>query len=727
MSSITYPDNMTECTNILLIDESVAEASLFFTSVNESTFPIMYSNNSTKNGLLTLLQTKFTTIQRIAFVFHTSGSMVNTFLDNKPFFLENEEPHSENVDFLISLFNQFKVKNVDYLACNTLNYPNWVNYYQLLIDSTGIIVGASNDETGNIKYGGDWIMESTSENIELIYFTKSIEYYNYLLGGNICNSSLAIQDNLLYGTGLNTNGQLGLGNNTAKILRFTQITFPDSKSVKLGACGSAHTVVLTTDNFLYATGRNSEGQLGLSNNTPQNIFQPCFQIPSNKTIKDIDCGSFFTVFLTTDGLLYGTGQNSFGQLGLNITNNPTTFQLITIPNKLIKQVACGGNHTVVLTTDFLLYVTGLNTSGQLGIGNNITPPQKTFQQITIPGKIIKQVSCGGEYTVVLTTDNLLYVTGLNGLGQLGLNNTISKNTFEQCLSIPNKTIKQINCGAAYTLLLTTDNFLYGTGQNGNNQLGFTGTAITFQLIPFPIGKTVNGLTGCGSHTLALTTDNLIYGTGGGGDGQLGTGGFGQLSFFTRLSPAFTGTNVSYIMDMTLSKREEISNICFPAGTPVLTDQGLIPIDQINIEVNTINQKKIVDIAEIISIEKFLVCFDKDALGLNKPSQKTIMSLEHSLLYQGEMHIAKWFIGKFEGVNLIPYNGETLYNVLMEKHDIIRVNNLKCETLSPCHPVAKFYTKQCKLSPENRDKIVKVLQDCLTRNNMESYNKILQRY
>ncbi|MEI7719540.1 MAG: DUF2240 family protein, partial [archaeon] len=33
------------------------------------------------------------------------------------------------------------------------------------------------DETGNVKYGGDWIMESTNTDIELIYFKKSIEYY----------------------------------------------------------------------------------------------------------------------------------------------------------------------------------------------------------------------------------------------------------------------------------------------------------------------------------------------------------------------------------------------------------------------------------------------------------------------------------------------------------------------------------------------------------------------
>jgi hypothetical protein len=33
----------------------------------------------------------------------------------------------------------------------------------LLTQNTGVIVGASDDKTGNIKYGGDLIMESTSQ------------------------------------------------------------------------------------------------------------------------------------------------------------------------------------------------------------------------------------------------------------------------------------------------------------------------------------------------------------------------------------------------------------------------------------------------------------------------------------------------------------------------------------------------------------------------------------
>ena len=169
----------------------------------------------------------------------------------------------------------------------------------------------------------------------------------------------------------------------------------------------------------------------------------------------------------------------------------------------------------------------------------------------------------------------------------------------------------------------------------------------------------------------------------------------------------------------------IANICFPKGTPILTDQGLLAINEIDPDVNTINQMKIVDITKTVSKESFLVCFEKDALGLDMPSQQTIISPGHQLIYKEEMHEAKWFMEKFAKVKSIPYTGEILYNVLLEKHDTMNVNNLICETLLPSNPIAKFYTKQCKLSTQDRDIMIKVLQSCLDRNDIASYNQILQ--
>jgi len=178
--SLVYPTVVEgkQFTNVLLIDRSVQEYQQFIDSANADTFPIVYSVMSSKTDLLALLKTTFTSISRIGIVSHSysSGDAI-TFLDNEKLFIPNEV--NANQQFIIDVIKEFQIKNIDYLACNTLNFPNWVNYYNNITKDTGVTVGASNDKTGNIKYGGDWTMESTSENVELIYFSKSIEYYQY--------------------------------------------------------------------------------------------------------------------------------------------------------------------------------------------------------------------------------------------------------------------------------------------------------------------------------------------------------------------------------------------------------------------------------------------------------------------------------------------------------------------------------------------------------------------
>ena len=147
-----------------------------------------------------------------------------------------------------------------------------------------------------------------------------------------------------------------------------------------------------------------------------------------------------------------------------------------------------------------------------------------------------------------------------------------------------------------------------------------------------------------------------------------------------------------------------SNVCFPAGTPINCDQGIIAIEKINPEIHTIRNKKIVGITQTVHChDKYLVCFEKDSLGKNIPSQKTVMSRSHKVLYKGQM-VRVYDLLDLDNVYKVKYHGEILYNVLLEKHDKIVVNNLICETLDPEHDVAQLY-KVCKtLSKEEQIKL-----------------------
>lgn len=149
----------------------------------------------------------------------------------------------------------------------------------------------------------------------------------------------------------------------------------------------------------------------------------------------------------------------------------------------------------------------------------------------------------------------------------------------------------------------------------------------------------------------------------------------------------------------------LSDVCFPAGTPVKTDQGIIPIETIQPSVHTIDSKKIIDITKTISLENYLVCFEKNALGANLPSNKTIMSKNHKLVYKNKMTPAEWFVGKNNRVHKVEYDGKILYNVLMENYDTIVVNNVTCETLHPENQMAKLYRSFKNLNIDDYNKLI----------------------
>ena len=130
-------------------------------------------------------------------------------------------------------------------------------------------------------------------------------------------------------------------------------------------------------------------------------------------------------------------------------------------------------------------------------------------------------------------------------------------------------------------------------------------------------------------------------------------------------------------------------ICLPAGTPILTDQGLVAIEKIDIKKHTIAHKRIVAITTTITPEKHLVCFEANSMGINCPSQRTLMTPGHEVLYKGKLVQAKHFVGRADGVHTVPYNGkDVLYNVLQEQHGLMRVNNMVLETLHPENKVAR---------------------------------------
>jgi hypothetical protein len=183
---------------------------------------------------------------------------------------------------------------------------------------------------------------------------------------------------------------------------------------------------------------------------------------------------------------------------------------------------------------------------------------------------------------------------------------------------------------------------------------------------------------------------------------------------------FNSFTLNYIQDIPPTPTP-ISDICFPENTPIKVDQGVVSIQKINPSIHTINNKKIVAITKTISRDNYLVCFEKNSLKLNYPTARTIMSKNHKLLYAGKMIEADYFAKRFDFIEKIKYNGEFLYNILMEEPEMISVNNILCETLHPKNMISLLYNS--KIDNIYKNKITEIINNNCLKKERENPKKV----
>jgi len=193
LTEYTSQSNYSQYTKILLIDKNVEQYQKFVNGANSSTFTIVYKHTSKHQHLEEFLVANLKHVTRLAIVSHGLPGGEHQYYHNMSF-MESEHffkmsdlassvtQYSPNVVFLKTLLTKMSINRMDFLACNILQYTEWTQYLDLLKSfKSGLVVGASNDQTGNLQYGGNWTMENTLENIKTVYFSSAIENYTGLL------------------------------------------------------------------------------------------------------------------------------------------------------------------------------------------------------------------------------------------------------------------------------------------------------------------------------------------------------------------------------------------------------------------------------------------------------------------------------------------------------------------------------------------------------------------
>jgi len=181
---------------------------------------------------------------------------------------------------------------------------------------------------------------------------------------------------------------------------------------------------------------------------------------------------YHSFVLLDSGQVYSSGNNEYGQLGLGDKHNRTQYcQIKELKNHIVSYVVTEKKYSLFLTTEGRVYGVGNNSKGQLGLGQLGLGRRiyKTFTPTIIDELYnVISISIYENHSLALTLDGKVYGFGDNHYLQLGLTNN---NYILTPTLIISKNIIQIATGLKYSLALTNNGKVYAFGYNANINSG----------------------------------------------------------------------------------------------------------------------------------------------------------------------------------------------------------------------------------------------------------------
>ena len=439
------------------------------------------------------------------------------------------------VDFITSYVGHTDVENL-------------VNYFMFHFN---ILIRYSTNITGSPNIGGDWIMETTGDNVYDIYFNENINDYPHIFGEGSAHNGFIDQNGDLYMWGLNNVGQLGLGDIINR-LEPTLVSF-DLFSPKLLRnerldkifCGSDSTAIITNRGRLYTFGNNANGKTG--HNTNKGIINYPKQVERlnnkrNFRVENVCIGKSSMGIILNTGEVYVCGDNHRGNIGLGLSSGDTllltkinNFNPSLKRNEKIKKIYLGFNHSFFITSENRIYSCGNNTNGRTGLnldsGNTLIPTQLNLFEPELKKNIdIVNISCGSSHSIILLSNGDIYSCGSNLNARTGLNKTTGQTLIPTKITsfnpnlLEEEKIIQISTGSTHCGLITNLGNIYTFGSNNSGQTGMN-TDSNNTTIPTKINieEKCYQVSCCASHTNVLTINGDIYSCGSNESGRTGLG------------------------------------------------------------------------------------------------------------------------------------------------------------------------------------------------------------
>ncbi|CAG00876.1 unnamed protein product, partial [Tetraodon nigroviridis] len=321
------------------------------------------------------------------------------------------------------------------------------------------------------------------------------------------HTALITKNGRLFMFGSNNWGQLGLGSKVT-VNKPTCVKALKSEKVLLAACGRNHTLICTGEGRVFSSGGNSEGQLGLGDCEERTTFRRIHALDSLGPIKMLAAGSNTSAALTESGKLFMWGDNTEGQIGLGKESHAPWPQEVSV-GAPVSWVSCGYYHSALVTAAGALYTFGERDSGKLGLTTEQLPRHRVPQPVRSIGEPVRQVACGGGHTVALTgggstrrrprctrgfavdlagflwlSEDRLFTFGLGQFGQLGHGTFVFESRLPRLVEHFKKgRVRQVACGENHSAVITDGGLLYTFGDGRHGKLGLGDENFTNQFKP----------------------------------------------------------------------------------------------------------------------------------------------------------------------------------------------------------------------------------------------------
>jgi alpha-tubulin suppressor-like RCC1 family protein len=292
--------------------------------------------------------------------------------------------------------------------------------------------------------------------------------------------------------------------------------------VKQVAAGSSHSMVLTSDGDAFTWGYGFHGQLGHGNRGNQLVPK---RVEGLTNVMDIAAGDACSLAVVDAGSVYTWGFNYCGQLGLGDHGGGTNRNVPTeVPglNEVVA-VAAGFAHSVALSRDGTAMACGDNDYGQLGLGDTV---QRDTFTVVAGLRVVVDIDAGYGHTIAATAEGGLYTWGTGrAIGHGG--NDLTQRLVPTKVTgggIDDAMVVQVAAGDYHSMAKTASGELYAWGVGNRGQLGHGGKeSFAVPRVVDGIGGPVVGMSGGNTHSLVTTAEGRVLVFGYGGDARLGLG------------------------------------------------------------------------------------------------------------------------------------------------------------------------------------------------------------